>query len=249
MPSICSAGSNIKEKGTILTTIEQLLGLQEQDIRINEIRKVLTDIPERKKLEEARLDDQKSAVAEADEAHKQKQSESKQNELGIQAHKERMAKLRTQQMSLKTNQEFKAMDNEIKSIETEISGVEDREIVLMSELDATGSVLEEKNAVLQNDATRVNADLGEWDSRAAEMEAELKTLQDARDADAALIEEKLFLARYETIIVRKQPAIAPLENGICGGCFMQLPPYVGHDIRKAQAPVSCNFCARLLYIA
>ncbi|MDE0839418.1 MAG: hypothetical protein OSB41_10255, partial [Kiritimatiellae bacterium] len=170
-----------------MTTIEQLLGLQEQDIRVNEIRKVLTDIPERKKLEEARLDDQKSAEAEADEAHKHKQSESKQNELDIQAHKERMSKLRTQQMSLKTNQEFKAMDNEIKSIEAEISAVEDRELVLMSELDATRAVLEEKAELLKDAATRVNVDLAEWDSRAVEMEAELKTLQDARDADAALV--------------------------------------------------------------
>ena len=231
-----------------MSTIEKLLSLQEQDIQIREIQKMLTDIPERKGLEQARLDDLKSVVASAEEVLKSKQSEIKQLELEVEACKTKMSTLRTQQMNLKTNQEFKAMENEIKALEEQIRGVEDKQLVSMSGLEQCKAECTSRKASLGEEDSRVNADLSVWDTRASELEEDLKKLEAERAAAAEAIEDHEYVRRYQALITRKNFAVVPLENGVCGGCHMQLPPYFAHELRKNAGPVTCTFCARLLYL-
>ena len=232
-----------------MSTIEKLLSLQEQDIQIREIQKMLTDIPERKGLEQARLDDLKQAVAEASDALKRKQSEIKQFELDVDACKIKMSTLRTQQMKLKTNQEFKAMEHEIKALDDEIKKIEDSQLISMSGLDEYQSTQDAQTALLKDEESRVNADLSVWDDRAGELEADLKSLEEQRTEAVTTVDDREYLKRYQALITRKNFAVVALEHGVCGGCHMQLPPYFAHELRKQTGPVTCTFCARLLYLA
>ena len=105
--------------------IDKLLILQEKDIQIRQMSKELKDIPARKKEEEARLDGHRGAVAEAKEAMKAKQAGLKKSEGDAEALREKIRKLRQQQMELKTNKEFKTMEEEIKGVEAQILKLED----------------------------------------------------------------------------------------------------------------------------
>ena len=231
-----------------LSTIEKLLSLQEKDIQIREIQKMLTDIPERKRMEQARLDDLKRAVADADQALKAKQSEIKQLELDVEACKIKMSTLRTQQMKLKTNQEFKAMENEVKALEDQIRKIEDVQLVKMNGLEQCQAELKSRKASLQDEETRVHADLSVWDDRSSKLDQDLKKLEDERAEATKYIDDLEYMRRYQALITRKNVAIVALENGVCGGCHMQLPPYFAHELRKHAGPVTCTFCARLLYL-
>jgi len=93
-------------KGGNVSVIEQLLVVQEHDVRILQLEKEMRDVPARKERELERLNGHKAALAESEEALKAKQAELKQLEVETASNEEKIAKFRSQQLELKTNKEF-----------------------------------------------------------------------------------------------------------------------------------------------
>lgn len=229
-----------------MSIIEQLLVVQEHDCRIRDINRELHDIPTRKDQEEERLQVHEEALVEAQGGVKSKQAEIKDLELEVTARREQITKLRQQQYDLKTNKEFKAMETEIQGVEKDISGLEDKELVLMEELETAKSAVRDKEGALEKERTMVAGDTSSLDERAAGITGDLATLEEKRKALAIEI-EKQWLVAYERVIARKDKALVPLQDGICGGCHMKLPPSIWHETKKQTSPVSCDYCGRMLY--
>lgn len=227
--------------------ISKVLALQELDVRIREIERELKDIPERKKLEEERLSTHKEEAAVADRNLKGRQAAIKELELEVQTRKERILKLRQQQMALKTNKEFKAVETEVSLAQSEIGGLEDRELEVMAALEEANRHLAGRKAALAEEAVVVQRDVSEWDQRAAGLESEVAELRSRRGALEPKIQARALLKLYERVFARKDRGLVPIDAGVCGGCHMQLPPYVMHELKKEGALVTCNYCGRLLY--
>jgi predicted nucleic acid-binding Zn-ribbon protein len=229
-----------------VSVIDKLLVVQDFDSRIREIRKQLRDIPVRKDEERSRLHEHELAVKTAEERLKNRQVELKKTELEIEVRRERIAKLRQQQLGLKTNKEFQAMDTEIKGVEGEISKIEDQQILVMVEIDQEKGTIKALQQAVKVEETAVLADVKILDERAAKIGAEVAGLQAQREAVAKDVDRQ-WLARYEQIFERKDRALVSVEDGICGGCHMKLPPYVTHDAKKKTVMVTCGFCGRLVH--
>jgi predicted nucleic acid-binding Zn-ribbon protein len=235
------------EKGTIVSEIEKLLAVQERDVQIVRIENELEDIPARQEAEKTRLAEHQANVASAEEEMQKRQAEVKQLELDVTARKEKINKLRTQQLELKTNREFKAVDQEIATLEEQIAAIEDQELTLMERVEEARSFVSERGAELKEEEELVSEDIEALNDRAAGLREELADLKAARDAAATDVEETR-LARYEQLFGRKRSeVVVSCDGGVCGGCHMKLPPYKLHDARKQQNLVTCDFCGRLLY--
>lgn len=230
-----------------MTEIEKLLVVQEHDVRIRQIERELRDIPQRKKIEEERLATHLQQADQAGTELKSRQAKLKDLELEAETHKEKILKLRRQQLDLKTNKEFQAMESEVKAVQIDIKGLEDRELEIMSQMEEATRALDAKKQALAAENATVQRDITAWDGRAAELEREVADLRAVRDAAAAQIREKSWLGQYQRVFTRKDNALVALEGGICGGCHLQLPPYVLHEVRKQVNLVTCDFCGRLLY--
>ena len=56
------------------------------------------------------------------------------------------------------------------------------------------------------------------------------------------------LGRYEFIRNRlRHPVIVPVEEGICSGCHIAIPPQVFIDLQRGNHIMSCPNCQRLMY--
>lgn len=229
-----------------MIAIEKLVAVQEHDLRIRDVDKELNDIPVRKQQELSRLDEHKKAEAEAETALKAKQQDVKKFEGEIQELKGRIVTLRQQQGSLKTNKEFKAMEDEVKGVQDQISAVEDRELGLMEAIEAAAADVAEKKRLLADEDALVQTDTKVLDARAAELEAKIKQMKAERDKAAEGIPVDV-LHVYDRVFSRRDRALVTLEDGICGGCHMKLPPAVAHEARKRVEMVVCSYCGRLLY--
>ncbi len=227
--------------------IGKLLALQELDVRIRQIERELKDIPERKKLEEDRLATHKQDATKAEDNQKGRQASIKELELEVESRRQKILKIRGQQAELKTNKEFQATESEIKSIQGEIKGLEDKELELMSNLEEANRQLGDRKKSLADEAAVVQRDVSVWDDRAASLEKEVAGLRAQRQDVVPHIRETAWLKLYERVFTRKDRALVPIEAGICGGCHMQLPPYVVHDVKKQGTLVTCNYCGRLLF--
>jgi predicted nucleic acid-binding Zn-ribbon protein len=225
---------------------ETLLKVQEIDCQIREKEQMARDIPARKKEEEVRLQKHREALAAAEEFLKKKQSQIKQLELEGEARRQRINKLRTQQFEIKTNEEFKALNSEIAGVQAEISGLEDKELSLMEEQDAARAETLMKKAALGEEEAAVRRDCSTWDEKIAVIQNELQALRATREAAASGV-DRTWLNTYSTIFARRDRALVPVEEGVCGGCHMTLPRYLVHDARSHTKMVKCDYCGRLLY--
>lgn len=216
-------------------------------MRILRIETELEDIPVRKAREQERLQSHQAALAEAESAQQASLADLRQHELEVQTKKEKIAKLRTQQMSLKTNKEFKAMTEEIEVIERSIRRDEDQELAIMEKMEAARAVVAKQKEALAGEQREVDEDVKVFDERAGELEVELAELKRER---AGLVEgvDPQWLSRYESILQRRRgAALVTCEGGVCGGCHMAVPPYQQHAARKQVEMVVCGYCGRMLY--
>lgn len=229
-----------------MSIIDELLDLQELDLQIRESERELKDIPARKELELSRLNEHRAAEEAAEEDLKQRQAKLKNHELQVENQKEKIRKLRQQQMQIKNNKEYKAMESEIAVVERDIRTLEDKELVLMEEIElARQDVASRKHDLAQEDA-EVQRDLAVWDERIREVKGALGEVQQQRLEAAAGIDPE-WLQHYEMIFARRDRAVVAIQNGVCDGCHMKLPPYIIHASRKKIERVTCDYCGRLVY--
>ena len=230
-----------------MSTIEQLLVVQEHDSRILQLEKEMRDVPARKERELERLKGHTAALAVAEDALKVKLASLKQFEVETASKNEKIAKLRAQQLDLKTNKEFKAMDNEIETILGAIKSVEDGELAVMEEIESARAAVAQSRKELDAENTEVQEDIKDLDERVASLKEEMDEEMEARKGAAEGIPAE-WMTRYEAIFKSKGGrALVSTDNGVCGGCFMTLPPYLRHDAKKRLDMVVCGFCGRLLY--
>jgi len=231
----------------VAVVTEQILELQEQDRRIVQGRRELADIPKRKDAIQAELEKHTEVLNEAKERQKSSQSSMGALELEVASAKEKVTKLRQQQLGLKTNKEFQAMESEIDAVCQEIRRLEDKQIEVMEQTEQIQREIREHSEALKVEESRIAQDTSVLDERLARIEADLGELQTKRDTLAADVDPRL-LKHYERIFEKKQDyAIVGIEHGVCAGCHMKLPPHVLQDAKRNTEVVTCDFCGRMLY--
>lgn len=227
--------------------IDKLLILQERDLAIARIERELKDIPARKAEIESRLKEHREALESATNALKLEQARMKELELSVASERERLNKLKQQQMQLKTNAEFKAMENEIKTAETKIRTLEDSELEIMADMETAEAALKVREKELQDEEELVSVDLSAMDQRTGNMEGELQEVQARRDEVAEEV-DKPWLTLYQRLAANKGGAVlVSIDHGVCSGCHMRLPPQLVHNVAREDQVVTCNYCGRLLY--
>jgi len=231
----------------VSTTIERLLIIQERDRTIARLAREAKDLPERKKQLESRLSAHKDSLHKTQEDLKKAQAAIKQLEGDIEAARQKISKFREQQYQIKDNVQFKALDHEISLSQKGIRELEDRELILMEQVEQARSALQARESDLGKEQGRVEAEQKEFDGRLGELQAEIAKLQADRKALTEGLDPK-WLSQYDRIFKRSGDyALVPVERGACGGCHMVLPPQLVHDARKGLTMAQCNYCARLLY--
>ena len=235
-----------------MTAIEHLLVLQEKENRILQLERELKDIPERKRIEEERLEELRREVEAGGQLMKERQATLNELDLEVASRQEQITKLRQQQMLLKTNQEFKAMETEIEGVEKKIGSIEDQQLEMMDEIEAITASLDTHRRNLAQEQESVSRDCLAWDERASELQNTLETMQVERDDAVKEVTNPELLTHYQRVHSRRENALVAVVDGVCGGCHMKLPPYVVHDIKKQvhdeETIVSCQYCGRLLYV-
>jgi uncharacterized protein len=231
----------------VTPTIEKLLVIQDHDCRINKFERELADIPARKAAIEALLDDHRKAVAHAKEELKGKLAEMKRVELEVESARERIRKLREQQMQLKSNKDFRTMEDEIAGVQKGIRAIEDKMLEMMEGIEAAQGLIKQRETDLKIEESSVHREVAAIEQRATELRNEIERVRQGR-AILALAVEADRLRHYERILANKKDvALVSVENGACGGCHMKLPPYICHEAKKQTEVVVCEFCQRMLY--
>jgi uncharacterized protein len=173
--------------------------------------------------------------------------ESDKKQLQLKGNEDKVKDLRRKLNAVTNNREYQILLEQIAADEMANSVLEDEILEAMEKIEAFQANVAEaeagKAAALQ---------------KAAEVKAEVASIEPSLKADIARLEGELAQSEatlpgdihdlYSRIVRQKgEDALAIIENQCCGGCNQQIPLNVCTKVMLGQ-PVSCKTCGCLLYL-
>jgi predicted nucleic acid-binding Zn-ribbon protein len=117
----------------------------------------------------------------------------------------------------------------------------------MEGLETSASVVKEKEEALRQLEEEHARRQEEIQRQIAELEQAAEQASQTRSALAGQLSRDL-IQRYELIFSRRGgTAVVAVADGICQGCYMNIPPQLWNEIIKSDRLNLCPSCHRILY--
>ncbi len=227
--------------------ILKLIELQKIDLEVLKIEKNMQEIPQ--SLQKAQKEMEK-ITQKIEELTKSIEEKKKQKDLFEEELKQEYQRLKSTQarlIQIRGTREYQLLLREIEEIKKANKQKEDEILKLMEEIEN----LEKEKAQLEEEMKKVENVFQEekqkFDSFCAELSANKEKLLKKREGITKNIPSTL-LRKYEAIRQKKGGiGIAPVENYVCEGCHMAIPPQLYNELQKDNRYYECPHCKRLIY--
>ena len=228
--------------------LEQLLVLQDRQQKIRHIQAEIRTVP----IERTHLESQLATTEAGVESLKQKGRQievgRKNLELDVGTRTESILRLKTQQYQTRKNDEFQAMSHEIERYENEIRKLEDQELELMIQADKLKGEIEVADKAARATKESIARQLADLETKSKALESQQQQLETERQTLAAQIDDDL-LDQFERLFNSKgDAAVVAVEHGVCTGCHMKVTTATAARVKAGKEIVSCENCARILYL-
>ncbi len=227
--------------------IEQLVALQEIDLVIDKIDSEI-------KQEQDGLDGRFSSLVEREgliseqetqieELEKERRTLEDEMTDKIAHVKERQSKM----MQVQTSREQTALLKEIEDAKKNVKENEEKIVSIMEQVEKlTAETTEEKN-LLKAEKTLVDEEKEKVKTVIDELSKGKKTKKNRREKQAGAVNGSM-IQKYEILRERRNGlAIVNVLDGVCQGCFMNLPPQKYNMLLRGDQVLECPSCQRLIY--
>ncbi|MDE1919997.1 MAG: hypothetical protein KGJ09_01100 [Candidatus Omnitrophica bacterium] len=237
------AGQNLKDQ------IRKLVELQVVDEEIFRFKRELRDKPAELDVLKTEFESKKNRLKGLEDKLKTIQVSQKELELDLKAKEEGIAKADASLNLLKTNKEYQARLLEIENLKADKSLVEEKILLGYDEVDAAKRSVEAEKALVAQYEKDFAAAKKKFDDEMLVIADQLKVKVSQRDRILPSVRPD-YLSRYERILNNKDGlGIVKVVDHACGGCFMHLTEQVINELKKYEEIVTCDQCARMLYLA
>lgn len=227
--------------------LRPLIDLQTLDLRMAEIKDSQRKLPILLETSQAPLNEITRQVADLTALLEAATKERRSLEKDIEAHDSQTEKMRTRLSELKTNKEYQAHLFEIEMANKKKGEIEERILAYMEKIEQHQKGITEAQAKKAEVGKQFADEKTRLDAQQVALTAELSELEQ-KHKEIAVSVEKTLLARYTKLkAARKDQALAPVRNGTCFGCKLQISPQLVAQVKRSDALLSCSFCNRLLY--
>ena len=227
--------------------LRPLIDLQTLDLRMAEIKDSQRKLPVLLETAQAPLNEVTKQITELTALIEAATKERRALEKDLEAHDSQTEKLRARLSELKTNKEYQAHLFEIEMANKKKGEIEERVLVYMEKIEEHQKGIAEAQTKKAEAEKQFADEKARLDAQQVALTAELSELEQ-KHKEIAVGVEKGLLARYAKLRVsRKDQALAPIRNGICFGCKLQISPQLVAQVKRSDAMLFCSFCGRLLY--
>ncbi|HTS76885.1 MAG TPA: C4-type zinc ribbon domain-containing protein [Bryobacteraceae bacterium] len=224
-----------------------VIQLQSLDQRISALEKEIAALPRHIAEIEKALESHLRKLEADRAALAANQKDRKKLEGDIQAHEQKISKLKDQMLGARTNEQYRAFQNEIEFVEKEIRKAEDRILELMTESEPLDQNVKKAEAALKEEKLAVEAEKTRARERTAADHAQLEKLRVERHDAAARLPQTIH-ATYDRI--RKKwhgVVIAEAVEGLCSACQLVIRPQHMQDLKRGDQLMTCESCGRFLF--
>lgn len=228
-------------------TLSQLIELQKMDTRIVEIESVISDMPQQFK----QLNDKLDKATKAFNAVNQELSDNKKAyydlEKDIIAKKDLLSNSQKKLTSVQNNKEYESVLRELDILKKNISDGEAK----LQEMNNLNFKYESEYATIKELTENLNNQIEELKNSKVDEDKELHNeLVELKAKREKFIEpiKKSLLSKYDRVRShRNNLGIASVNDEVCNGCYMRIPPQLYVDVKKDKSIYSCPHCQRILY--
>jgi len=229
-------------------TLSLVVSIGKLDARIDTIKGELINIPLEIQRNQKKLDYLISEKVLLEQKLRGLKTERLQKERVLEELQIRLGKYQKQLFDIKTNEEYTAILKEIEHTRNDISVLEDEVIMLLEDYDNCEENLLEKNQEVENNKGELDKLIIDNRDRENSLKLMLELLEKERNEIASKI-DSIILGRYEKTREHSNGiAISMVKNGVCQGCFVNLPPQLISKVILGETIERCPNCARFLYI-
>jgi len=226
--------------------LEMLAHLQEIDDQLSMLERSKGDYPQRIEELKNSLKAKSGTIAEARERKAELEKERRQLERHVEDRQDQLGKLQGRLSAVKTNKEWDALQKEMDAVKEEIGTAEERLLIIMEELDSLSETTESEGQELDEYRDGAEAEIAELTEKLSTVDTRMSRIRSERDALTPRIEDSLKRI-YNRVKAGKQgTAVVPVVRGACGGCYSAIPPQTVTEIRRAERPITCENCGRIV---
>lgn len=233
----------------MIQTLQKLVELQGLDAEILALGQQMSAIPNTLRKEQGRYEKAVRDLRKDERTRAETEERGRQIELDIASAHEHVKQLKDKQGQIRKNLEYQALTAEISNAEEQAV----KHTTALEQLGASIKELDERIAAKKHEVDAQKATLLAQAEEAKKAIAELnvklrRERQIRREVEKTINADALGL--YNRLLKTRAPrVVVPVVDGICTGCNIQLPVHVLSDIMKADRLVTCETCARVLYLS
>ena len=227
--------------------LDSLLILQDRDSRRLGLEAQIKAIPAEAGEIEKKRETEKAAIEASRTELRDLETKKKLLETEIGSAEQKLAKYKTQQMSVRKNDEYQALGHEIETTQAAIGVFEEQEIGVMLSIDEARARFQAGEKAHKQIIAGFEERLKNLRERDANLKAELKGAQETvAEARKTVAEPALRL--YDRVAAR-HPAVSvvPIRGGKCSGCHLKVSSEVEAEARKGENLTTCDQCGRIVY--
>jgi predicted nucleic acid-binding Zn-ribbon protein len=227
--------------------MEKLAVLQTLDIKIRGMQREKDEIPTRLAALEGEFKKEEEKVlgqkAELDRLLKDRRHKEKELEEEV----ERVKKAEARIFEIKTNKEYQAVLKEIEGAKKLNRQREEEILGILERFEELQKVARQGEKELEAKRKEYQQQLSELQERAAQFEQKMAAEVKKWDERQKGIPPDL-LSKYRMLLEKRQGiAVAPVSNGVCQACHMNLRPQLYIELQKQQTLILCPNCSRILF--
>ena len=187
------------------------------------------------------IKDQESALDALKKKYREFESSSQMN---LDREKKTKEKLR----AVKTNREYQSLLKEIEDVRAKNSNIEDEMIECLDQMEEVENAITKKKAEYAQLKNQIDEKKDDIKQKAEESKKKLAKLNAEMDGVSKRIDPTL-LGKYLTIKdeFKRKPAVVPVQNAICRGCNVNLPPQLYNELHRGDKLRYCPNCQRIIY--
>lgn len=224
-----------------------LIEIQELDTAISEIESANLSLNKKLEKEKEEINKKETILQETKERHDILQKDLRHNNHKFQQIEQDIEGFEKKIYQVKSQKELEAIDHGIAKSRQDKSTTEDIILTLMTEIDDIakkiaegGKEFKKESEDFNHQQQKIEADININTQKLLEINAKRQKIVSTIDPS--------FLTNYEKLRAsRNNLAMVQINEGICQGCFVTIPPQQINEVKMGKEIIRCNSCARILY--
>jgi uncharacterized protein len=229
---------------------QQLKTIYEAQQVSSEIRaheKKIRSAPKRMREMDATLAELTDKVTREKGVIEELEKDRRKKEKEIDGEREKVKKFEAKLYEVKTNKEYQALLKEIEQAKEANLRTEEEVLVLMEKIEELKTDMDGAAVELEKSEAEAAVERKRLEVELRSVDAVVSGLKKTRDALLDLVDQDL-KTTYTTLLEKREGlAVVNVKNGVCLGCFMNIPPQLFIEATRNRQVILCPSCNRIFY--